>query len=540
MHELFSLADPLNLRDFITIVTDHIRNNGATSDQPRSIYSFLSICMKDISFEEPATIILIQKVLAASVPYTRLDAFSRDFCSGKYDTGLIANLDEVQETILHIPNAETLFCKLTGQMSLRFFKYEEREWLKQLCENGQYSELLLGLLKHGFKTLYNLPAFASERLYNEGQTLDYDSPRRYGLLKNSANLGHAQAALEVGNFLTKRGSAEEAYHYLSLALPLPTAIWNITFMLEIGQLSDDQFHHFRSTIDIDRKLTSEFAKLDQEKMNEGNSNLTQEELDAVCFDAVDPEKRQQLEFAYKVYFWLAKTDFFKGFNSLYKILRMPGVTVSEPAPQEKLRRKYLNLAIASGESTAASNLSCELLNDYLASSPDNPMDPEQEDYFLELTKLMEDSGEYRGPFNFARYLTHRRNCYQDTSIALDDICDAYARAQKLDVDKKGVGGYLPYNWAKILEEIEFSRSDGIPNRQQIIALYDDAIKMGLTRAAYEKAKHLFLTYTDSNGSQVLPLYQAKRILEDYKKTNSGQTDSLAEDLLTQIKKAAVD
>ena len=410
--------------------------------------------------------------------------------------------------------------------------------MKQFCESGHYSEFLLGLLKHGFATLYNLPAFASERLYNESQTMDYDSPRRYGLLKNAAELGHASAALEVGNYLTKRGTAEEAYHYLSLALPLPAAIWNITFMLELGQLTAEQFRQFRDTMDINQKLAAASSN-PKKKQDADDSDLKQEALDAVSFDAVEPRMRQQLEYSYKVYFWLAKSDFFKGFNSLYKILRMPGVSVSEPYTQEELRKEYLNRAIASGEISAASNLSCELLNQYLASSPENPMDPEQEAYFLELTQLVEDRGEYRGPFNMARYLTHRRSCYQDTSIALEDICDAYARAQKLDEDKKGVGGYLPYNWAKILEEIESSRPDGVPCRQRIIALYDDAIKMGLTRAAYEKAKQLFLTYTDSDGSQILPLYQAKRLLEDYKKTNNGQLDPLAEDLLTQVKKAAV-
>lgn len=527
MRELMSLADPLNLRDFITTVTDHIRNNGATSDQPRSIYSFLNICLKDISFENHAPIILIQKVLAASVPYARLEEFAGELCSGIHDSRLIANLDEVRDTVLRIHNTEELFYKLTGQISLRFFNADERKQLKQFCESGHYSEFLLGLLKHGFSTLHNLPAFASERLYNESQTMDYDSPRRYGLLKNAAELGHASAALEVGNYLTKRGKAEEAYHYLSLALPLPAAIWNITFMLELGQLTDSQFRQFRDTIDIEQKLAV------------GGFDFKREELDAVSFDAVKPEKRRQLEYAYKVYFWLAKTDFFKGFNSLYKILRIPGVAVSEPYTQEELQKNYLNQAIASGEITAASNLSCELLNQYLASSPEKPMDPEQEAYFLELTQLAEDRGEYRGPFNMARYLTHRRSCYQDTSIALEDICDAYARAQKLDEDKKGVGGYLPYNWAKILEEIEASRPNEIFDRHRIIALYEEAIKMGLTRATYEKAKRLFLTYTDSDGGQILPLYQAKRLLEDYKKTNNGQLDPLAEDLLTQIKKAAV-
>lgn len=322
-----SLIDPLNLKSFIIQTIGFVKTNNNSSDL-RTILNFLEHLFENIKLcdnggtciRSSKIIIDIQKLFSGNIRPHKINYLVRPILSNNIDDSLRKNLGYIVDQICSSENSDEFWRELNTLLSKRFFTPQEIAYLIQLIEQKKrdsYIACILSLIKHGFGTLENIPCFAAERLYEEAQTYDFDHPTRFELLKIAADNGHKRAALEYGNYINRTrpdgtvppSDADIAFRYTVKALPLASAIWNLSFQLECLQLTDEQVNILTNAIKLDEKLTSEelAAHLD--------------ELKLVKCNIVDSRIRVAYETAYKINFYLGYSGFPKGFNSVAKFLQ---------------------------------------------------------------------------------------------------------------------------------------------------------------------------------------------------------------------------
>ena len=324
----FFLNDPLNLKGQIQYIATFMKEANAATELDTilgfltQLFSHLDRCYTESETETEKLIRAIQKALSGNPPSQRLRELAADIAEGRLDEYLHEMLQPIVAEICQTRHSQVLWDSLLLKASPLFFEKAELQRLQELTidsSSEKRCEFLLLLIKHGFSTLDNIPELAAKRIYDEAQTYDFDQPARFRLLKVAADYCNRQAALEYGNYMNRTRAdgvvppqdAAEAFHYTLMALPLPSAMWNLAYQLESLQLSTEQFDLLCSNLKIDEKL----------KSNEFGPYLS--ELDSVACMAASDRKRSAYNYAYKIYFYLAYSGFSKGFNSLSKLLCQP-------------------------------------------------------------------------------------------------------------------------------------------------------------------------------------------------------------------------
>lgn len=352
------LNDPINLKDLILSFTTHLRwgNPKVGLD---TLVSFLDCLLDDLGLTEeeypelPLKRLVpeMQKLLSGNISPRKMSSLSEAICLGRLDVPLKRNILTIVRAVSDAPSADALWEDLLQKVSKPHFPSEEIRFLEEnihLRTEEGYVACLLLLVKHCFARLNNIPAFAGRRIYEEALTYDYDQPARFRLLREAADYGNKQAALEYGNYMnrTRAGGvppqdAAEAFRYTMMALPLPSAMWNLAYQLESLQLTREQMDDLWYVLKIDDKLRSD----------ELVPHLS--ELQPVSCDAAPKEVRFAYLFAYKINFYLAHTGFAKGFNSMAKFLSVDRFcfTMAENelfSDKKALSDHYYREAIAGG------------------------------------------------------------------------------------------------------------------------------------------------------------------------------------------------
>lgn len=361
------LNDTLNLKDLILSFTSFIRENSQSSPLNtmlgfiEELFKNLDLSEKDLPDIQMERLITdIQKLLSGNMQSQKVVSLARVICSGALDALLQKNIASIVMEVNTATAAPQFWSDLVVRASELYFSREEILFLQDrisLQTDEGYVACLLQLLKHGFATLDNIPAFAAKRFYEEAQTYDYDQPARFRLLKVAADYGNKQAALEYGNYMNRTRpdgqvpplDAAEAFKYTLLALPLPSAMWNLAYQLESLQLTGDQTELLFYSVKIDDKLRgSEFDRC-------------RHELGLVTCTATPNIKRQSFLYAYKMYFYLGYSGFSKGFNSIAKFLKVDSFGFSMPENtyfqnKSDLCNYYYRKAVSGGCISAMQNL----------------------------------------------------------------------------------------------------------------------------------------------------------------------------------------
>ena len=494
MKSEYRLNDSLNLRELIETVTDHVRTNGSSESQPRTILSFLNMLLYGLPLTGGSTetwISMLQKVFSGNLSYLKAEPLARQICSGRFDNELMDNLSKITSAISGLPEEKNLYRKLQQRVSLRFFSEADKERLQSHLDQSNYAAFLLELIKHGFSRLYSIPCFFAERIYEEALTCDYDSRLRFALMREAAVSGSKNAALEYGNYLAKSGPYEKAFEYLLLAVPLKPAVWNLAFLIEKRRIGAEQAKRCRAELKIEDKLSSgkEFA--------DGIH-----ELDGLtCFSA-DPVRAEDLVFTYKVYFYLAKLGFFKAYHSMARLLLNGTVGFSGESGDVKRRalyEKYTRKAIAGNSVTAMSNEGNRLLKQRTSVGLFDP-DAAEEQYMIELLSIGGEMEFMHACYNLGNYYEYALS-HGQTNITRNDVKRVYEHAARLDLDGSGMSGQLFLRLGHLSEK-----------REDQIHYFQKALSAGLSDAAYSLA----LCYCEISDSEQKSrfLIKAAKLLED--------------------------
>lgn len=434
--------DSLNLRDLIEQTSDFARSNNCEPRNARSFFQilFCGITASDlgvtkkritrdgvsaesvsVNVKEDPLLLFLQKLLSGNVPVDSLASLSASIVDGKLTNKLKANLSPIIEAISAIPDCFSFFLRLSQQISPRFFGSEEIHGLKTSLYNSDYCQFYFDLVLHSFRTLYNIPAYFCERLLDEALTYDYDSPVRYELMRIAAG-SNKRAALEYGNYLAKKGPYSEAFEYMMNALPMPSAIWNIAYLIEKHLLLPEDVKRFKTAIRYDERILEDTAK------------LLPEITAIICVEKVPIY--DDLVCAFRVYSFLAsKCNFFKGYNSMAKLLNsksfmiMPGSTYNKDA----LVQEYFRRAILGGNPTAMNNVGAILL-DRIENGSISENDVYEQELLRACLENASDCGLANATYKLARYMEYH------LKESPDRIIDAYQRSIQLDVDNTKVHG----------------------------------------------------------------------------------------------------
>jgi len=356
----FSIIDPFNLRDFIKIVVEFLRQNDDFSSI-RTTLDFLEILLDGVgepvdAKKKPKPISDVQKVLSGNISWDKLEYILDE------SEQIHKNCKKIADEIEKNPHYCAFLNELVSRADRKFFEDRELENLSIALNTNkgyQTQEIVYIFLCHGLHTLNRIPAQLAHTLYDEAQTLDYNQPMRYALLKEAAAYGCREAALEFGNYANRirnrplsTEEIHEAFTYTMMAVPLNPALWNLAFLLEQDSLSKQQIQILKDSIKIEDKIA-------------GLKKREQEELHCVvCLS--DNQKREAYELAYKINFYLAYKGFTKSYNSLAKYLSLEkyGFQLSSNSLFEKkddLIEYYYRKAIAGGNVLAMHNFANKLL-----------------------------------------------------------------------------------------------------------------------------------------------------------------------------------
>lgn len=579
-----SIIDTLNLRDYILLVVEFIKKWGSPKASPRTTLSFLKDLFSGADFrylykdgappnktaEKSVDDFAdtIQRMFTGNVHYSRLNALSNDIVSGTYDKLLLSNLDAICKSIDSTSHPEYLYSHIMRLVSCRFFSDSEKNDIKVFYEEGLHNYLHLVIVKHAFASLYNIPCFFAERIYQDALTYDFDSPLRFSLLKVSADYGNKVASLEYGNYLAKTPNAArqvykiprnvtawmksmaeemeacplkkqiklvisgellsesptdeaddldntstpnypEAFKYLLAAFPLPAAIWNAAFLLEQHFLGNEQEEELRSALRI------------QEKIDASEFNNVRDELSSVIYTGGIPEEASTMLFLYSVYFYLAYRGFSKAFNSMAKLLHTGTVSVYSAVSShttENLKEKYWAYGIRGGNPTAIANYGNKLLRDIEDS---HTFDPDSEKTHLteELLTVAASLDFMRANYGLGRFYEYAGKYVDHPFKTPSGILEIYKYAAKLDRDGDGVGGDLYFRMAALTNDQRKKKE-----------YYQKALTAGKYDASYHLALLIFREYQATGRRELL--LGANEYLINHRSFISSEIKPLA-DLLSQ-------
>ncbi len=512
MDRTIRLNDPLNLRDLIAKLTDHIRLYGAGEASPKNIVGFFALILTGADTGETRKdnrITTMQRLLSGNIPYgsAAVQALAGEICSGERDGPLLESLEKLARAIRECAYDGDLIGDLYEQCSFRFFSPEELQTLRFLHLKGDTPRFLLVLLKHAFATLYNIPCFFAQRMYDEAITCDWDSPHRYALMKLAADSGNRDAAMEYANFLARRyGQSSDADRYFLLALPKPEAVWSLANRIELRWVGEDRVPEFRRALRIEDKLGGpEFAAF-------------REELEGVGYGGPEPERAETMLFLYKVYFYLAYQDFFKGFHSMAKQLETGTICFSGPGGEAKtlrLRLKYRAAAIRASNVISFLSEGNRALRQLTAEEECRP-DPEEEGRMLELLGLAADTDLLYGNLYLGEYYEYRSRREPQLRRYRETAKEYYLRAERLDTNGDGRGGRL---WLRL------GVVSDTPEEKRLC--FEKALEAGEWDAAYYLAEMESKLYLSGGKTSRLHLFSAAKLLKDHLSLISKDNAELA-------------
>ena len=515
--------DAMNLKDFVEQLTNYIREKNGSSDAPKNIVSFFSLILTGEDTRKESLVSMMQRLLSGNISYEAktVKALANEIVSGKRDDSLLRHLAVVSQAIEGCPNGDSFFETLYSQCSFRFFSREELQMLRSCLQkkDNNHSKLLLLLVKHGFETLQNIPCFFAQRMYSEALTCDWDSPHRHALMKIAAEYGgHKEAALEYANYLARRyGQTSDADEYFMRALPKKEAIWSLANRIEIRWISQDRVPAFRAALKVEDKIAGpEFEAY-------------RWELEGITYGGSDPDREESMLFLYRVYFYLAYEDFFKGFHSMAKQLETGMIRFSGPdgeAKAIKLRDKYR--AAANKASCVISILSegNSILQHYLETGKfvHGTVD---EQNMLALLKLAADTDLLYAYFHLGEFyenLSRKGLAPQENREAARGY---FLRAEQLDSNGDGRGGLL---WLKL-----GLVSDSREERQNYL---EKALEARQWDAAFYLAEMWSEQCLSGGKAALLHLLHAEKILTEYlpliSEQNREQATLLQRALVTAI------
>lgn len=514
MADYFIINDSLNLKDFISFTTEYIRENGTAEDRPRNILQFLSMVLtglpSDIDgnrIQEDSLIKDIQKIFSGNIPSSKIDTFVHRLKAREFDSTLVQNLSPISATLIKITDSPVFFEFIQKKLNLRFFSDEEINTFDALLEQELYCEYLLQLLKHGFFTMYNIPCFFADRIYDEALTYDYDSPLRYSLMNIAAKQGNKRASLEYGNYLAKKGPYLEAFRYLMLAIPLPAAIWNIAYLIESHVVESDCLRQFKQTIKIDDKLDSDEYK---DRIFE---------LSVVSCTDPNPSRYDALMYAYKTYFYLSLNGYFKAYNSMAKMIMQGKIRVYDQQSGitgDFLVNKYSRCAISGSSIVSLCNESSRLLKSITMKAAYEPEDKNNR-LFVELATIAAEAKMYRAYYNLAQYYEHAAEYACPPPKSRDEIRKLYEEALALDIDKS-------FLYGTVLLRLGILANDPAEKREY----YQQAISYKNFDAAFYLAFDLLSEYKIDNDYQ--KKFRARILLNENIPYMSGSVRAMAVEL----------
>lgn len=512
-----SLNDPLNLRDYISFVVEHIRRYESNDLQPRTIVGFLSAAFDGIDFRPclssastieksvDLAVVTLQKLFSGNVHYTKISKISDGIISGEYDKFLLANFDAIDKSICQTGHPELLYRPLMQMASPRFFSGEELKNLQQQLDEKRHAQVHLIILKHCFATLYNVPCFFADRMYEEALTYDFDSAMRFALMKTAAQNGNKRAALEYGNYVAKAGPYQEAFNYLLIALPLPAAIWNATYLVEMRQVDEEQELQLRSALKIEEKIAAskEF-------------DAARNEIEAIAFTGENPADAQRILFCYSVYFYLAYKGFYKAFNSMAKLLAEGTVGVYDAnweITSTSLCEKYWAAAIAGGNITAISNVGNKQFRRMVKEDAYEPGSPKTQ-YVEELMSVAASMDFMRANYNLGNYYEFVAEHSDNPPKSRREIEEIYEYAASLDTDGNGVNGDLYFRIAQLSCDNDKKQRS-----------YEKALALGRYDAAYYLALMCIEEFESDNRKYLV--LKAQKYLSEYEIYFSDEVKQLS-------------
>lgn len=255
-------------------------------------------------------------------------------------------------------------------------------------------DFLLPLIAHAIEN-YDIssPKFYCNRLYYESLTLEHRSKTKKRLLKeivevaansNTKSVISAEAAVQYGNLIYN--DYEEAYKYFLIASEkLPSAYWEIGYLIEEHRLNNQTVINFEEIIDRKSKEPCNNTKKNNdairfdikyttvEKDNSYiltmkisqilNNNEKSIETRKFLFDYGSKEENYDLLVSFKNYFFIAqKLNFTKGWNSIGKyLLQGKAILLTDNEKKDEdgsinLMMKYFQKAMALGNINAMVNL----------------------------------------------------------------------------------------------------------------------------------------------------------------------------------------
>ena len=344
-------------------------------------------------------IIDFQKAFSGAGISKRLGKLADFIQQGEFDEPLRRRLTELVLDNPESAKALPSFVEHLGsEISEWYFNQDERQRLADLTEkiaganeeaqaNADRVNWLMELVRHGFATLENLPYYAADRLYNEAKTYGYYEDARYLLMREAADF-NKEAAYEYASFLNRprqriisgrerlmkdfpdawnhaasktaaAGNAdpyqnnitdrkepdgkdsyspdiEQAVEYALKAVPDYAAVWNLGYYLQHEKLSVPTIQKIKKRLMIDKKIDA----MDADKRAE-LSNL----------EFIRPDAEQPLEYAYKIFFYLAGNGYPQAYRSMARILRRYDSFITGEGGYEKkisLRETYYRKAISGG------------------------------------------------------------------------------------------------------------------------------------------------------------------------------------------------
>lgn len=499
-----TLNDPLNLRDYITFVVEYIKRY-TTEAQPRTLVGFLttlfkgtdfSSCLSDVTTPEKSVeivVVTLQKLFSGNVHYTKFSKIANDILSGTHDDTLLENYAVIDDALGKTDRSEFFYYQLLQMVSCRFFSETDQKNLQFLSRQHEYTCIHLVILKHGLSTLFNVPCFFADRLYEEALTYDFDSAMRYALMKSAAENGSKRAALEYGNYIAKAGPYQEAFNYLLMALPLPAAIWNATYLIEQHKIGEDQEAQLRSAIKVSEKIdgSREF-------------DAVRNEIDSVIYTGKNPGEASSRLFCYSVYFFLAYRGFYKAFNSMAKMLVDGTISIYDAEWElttTALCEKYWSLAISGGNITAISNVGNKQFRRMVSENAFDSRSPTTM-YTEELLVVAASMDFMRANYNLGNYYEFVAQFTDSPPKTRGEIEEIYERASKLDSNNDGVHGNLYFRLALITID-----------RKKKYTAFEKALLLQKTDAAYYLALMCFEDF--KTNTEAFLLLKAKEYLSEH-------------------------
>ena len=381
------LIDKINIKDLPEEISHFFKKNSVK--EYNNLRIFYTRLLEEVS--EDVKLSYLNRVLK----YLSSDSSSviniiEDFNEGVYDSELKLFCKKLVSKINKYNGYLELYETLNKQVISVFFDKDDYLLAKNSHNEEDYELFLFILIKHMFKCYQtNIPGIVCKRFYEEALTLAYNTKHRSLMLKSSADLGNADAAILYADYMYDK-DIDEAMMYFYKAKSKVPALWEIGFALEHNMLKKEtvQFllkempEYFLSDELIEKISVSEFGK-----------NKTDEKT---------------LLLAVKIYSYIVKKhEFTKAINSIGKLLIFDYILYDNSREKSvKIAKDYLKRAIKLGNLNAMTNLSVYFTNN-----------PDDSEYDYELMKRL---------FRFSADLGDVEACYYYGKILLDEEKDKQA------------------------------------------------------------------------------------------------------------------